>query len=615
MASSNFIVSAIKYRPNTFAEVQAQDHITRTLLHSLKRGQIANAYLFSGPRGTGKTTTARILAKALNCENLQEGEPCNQCQQCRMILQGNHPDVLEIDAASNTGVDNIRELRDNARFTPSMGKFKIFIIDECHMLSNAANNALLKTLEEPPPHCRFIFATTELHKVLPTILSRCQRYPFRRIPTGVIADHLRNILQQQTELQLSDSSQMERILFLLAHSSEGCLRDALFALDQLIAFCSGKFELSEVEEIMGAIEFDQLDHYIRALVNCDLPAILDVIEDLAVRGKEISLFLAECLQFLRNLAVVKVAPKNLELLDLPEDCRNRLTETAALTTLEQILYITDQLWDAEQRIRYSSMGRIIMEMASIKAAKAGQAVKIEDLLEKISSGGGIAISAAAPAQTAPQAISAPTMKSAAAIDPSPAPKPASMAQPLSTPPLPVTPPASHAPAGDLLEPDEAYENFEPPPETPEPVIEASQASAIRAGDSMSTIWRHFIQELETADPLLAGALEGSVALDISGDVLRIAIPSDNLYGLRTVERPNNQKTLSNLLQQSFGKKLILRCESSEELNQINQKFSPAAPQQPAVSRQELVKKLEQNKIFAKLTEEMPGHIVDIKPVV
>lgn len=613
MASSNFIVSAIKFRPNTFAEVLAQDHITRTLLHSLKRGQIANAYLFSGPRGTGKTTTARILAKALNCENPQEGEPCNQCQPCHAITQGTFPDVLELDAATNSKVEQMRQLLETVRFSPSIGRYKVYIIDECHMLSDSAINALLKTLEEPPPYCRFIFATTELNKILPTILSRCQRYPFRRIPAGVIAEHLRNVLRQQTEVELADPSQLDRILFLLARSSEGCLRDALFSLDQLIAFCSGKLELAEVEEIMGAIDFDLLDRYVRALIEHDLPVILDIIENLSNHGKEISLFLAECLQFIRNLAVVKIAPQNFELLDLPEEYRNQLNETASLTSLEQILYITDQLWDAEQRIRYSSLGRLILEMASIKAAKAGQAIKIEDLIKKISSGGGASI--ALPVSLIP----APAPKPTATVVHLPAAKPQPVSSPQSAPPpktgqpktnlSPIEPPRVEPPL-----PIEAYENLEPPEETVEPVVEAPKVPVTRVGDSLSAIWRQFLHELESADPVLAGALEGSVALDISGEILSIAIPSDNLFCLRTVERPNNQKILSKLLHQSFGKKLTLRCEASDELNQINQKFAQDTPQQPAASRQELMKKLEQNKVFSKLMEEMPGRVVDIKPV-
>lgn len=605
MASSNFIVSAIKYRPGTFAEVLAQDHITRTLRHSLKRGHIANAYLFSGPRGTGKTTTARILAKALNCENLQDGEPCNHCSPCREIARGTHPDVLEIDAASNTGVENIRELRANARFTPSSGKFKIFIIDECHMLSTAANNALLKTLEEPPPHCRFIFATTEIQKILPTILSRCQRYPFRRIPAQVIVEHLRHILAQQSEIQIAESSQLDRILFLLARSSEGCLRDALFALDQLLAFCSGTLDFSEVQEVMGAIEFDMLDRYVRALIGHDLPAILEIIETLSNHGKEISLFLAECLFFLRNLAVIKIAPQNLELLDLPDDYRKQLAETAELAPLEQILYITDQLWGAEQRIRYSALGRIIMEMVSIKAAKAGQAVQIEDLIKKISTGGGFSQPfPASSAFTAPISTVKPAVSKPATIDPSPAGGSRSISPSkmqdglLDTMDSPESSrEGNDAPVSDLKT---------SPPVSPHPPHTPSS--------SLSTLWNQFLKELEAEQPMLAGALENSVALDIDNDVLRIAIPSDNLFGLRTIERPNNQQSLSRLLQQAFGKKLSLQCEASEELNRINEQFSPEKTvPSPAVSRQELMEKVQQNRILNKLMEEMPGRIVDIKP--
>ncbi len=621
MASTEFIVSAIKHRPTTFAEVLAQDHITRTLQHSLERGQIANAYLFSGPRGTGKTTTARILTKALNCENLTNGEPCNKCDSCRMNTKGIHPDVLEIDAASNTGVENIRELRENARFSPSIGKYKIYIIDECHMLSTQANNALLKTLEEPPSHCRFIFATTEIQKILPTILSRCQRFPFRRIPAQIIVDHLKSILTQQDELEFADPSQLEQILFLLARSSEGCLRDALFALDQLLAFCSGKLDLAEVEEIMGAIEFDRLDQYIRAIIQHNLPVILEIIEKLTNQGKEISLFLSECLQYLRNLAVIKIAPKNTDLLDLPDEYRKQLTDTASLTSLEQILYITDQLWDTEQRIRNSSMGRLIIELASIKAAKAGQAVKIEDLLEKLSSGeftSGSVIEFSTPAASAEPAVVAPPVSTPITA---PAPKPI-------VSPAPVV----EEPIDDSAPPLEAYEEtpfrddeFQDSPsltdeeEDLQPTVDeidesTPQPSKSQVGEvgSLSTMWNQFLHELD--DPMLAGALEGSVALEFTNELLRIAIPSDHAYSLRTLERPNNRTKLTEILSKSFGTSLTIRYEQSDELNQINQKHAQPAAVEPVVSRQELMEQVQQNKIFSKLMEEMPGRVINIRPV-
>ncbi len=628
MASSKFIVSAIKYRPGTFADVLAQEHITRTLQHSLKRGQIANAYLFSGPRGTGKTTTARILAKALNCENSQDGEPCNQCRSCQMIAQGTHPDVLEIDAASNTGVENIRELRENTRFTPSIGRYKIFIIDECHMLSTQANNALLKTLEEPPDHCRFIFATTELQKILPTILSRCQRYPFRRIPVQVIVEHLRSILNKQTEIQIADPSQLERILYLLARSSEGCLRDALFSLDQLLAFCSGNLDIGEVEEIMGAIQFDLLDRYVRALIQEDLTTLLSIIEDLTIHGKEISLFLSECLQFLRNLAVIKISPQNLELLDLPDEYRQHISETAALTSLEQILYITDQLWDAELRIRNSALGRFIMEMASIKAAKAGQAVKIGDLIQKLSSGGPtITISTPAPIHRSTsksvQSPSSDTLPPAHVSKPESQKtigteiKPEALSEAkLGSSPVTSTSISQEIPLDVLEPPREMEEDTEEMDRLESVAPISSRPSPLSSGKpsgSLSAIWNQFLKELENQSPLLAGALENSIALDIADEILRVAIPSQNSFSIRTLERPNNQQLLTQLLRQSFGKSLILRCEASEKLNaDLQQNPATSAAQTPTVSRQELIKKVEQNKIFSKLMEEMPGRIIEIK---
>ncbi|MBZ0256460.1 DNA polymerase III subunit gamma/tau, partial [bacterium] len=381
--STRFIVSALKHRPQTFAEVLAQDHVIRTLKHSLERGRIANAYIFSGSRGTGKTTSARIFAKALNCENRQDSEPCNVCDSCKAVMRGVHPDVIEIDAASNTSVDNIRDLREDARFSPSQSPYKIYIIDESHMLSKSANNAFLKTLEEPPAHCKFIFATTELHKIPNTILSRCQRYQFRRIPVAVIVEHLKSILKNQDEVQMPDDEELNRVLFHISRRAEGVLRDALVLLDQALAFCEGGLNAAETEEILGVIEFDRTDAFVCALFNNQAGEAFALIDQIADMGKDVRLFLSESLKHLRNLAVCKLTGADQDLLDLPVEFIKQLEETAERTSLEQILYITDMLWEAERRMAYSSDARLIMEMYALKAAKVGQAVKIDDLLSKI----------------------------------------------------------------------------------------------------------------------------------------------------------------------------------------------------------------------------------------
>lgn len=607
MASNPYIVSALKHRPSTFAEVLAQEHVTRTLQNSLRRGKIANAYLFSGPRGTGKTTTARILAKALNCENLQDNEPCNRCDSCRMIAHGNHPDVLEIDAASNTGVDNIRELRENARFTPSLGRYKIYIIDESHMLSISANNALLKILEEPPPHCCFIFATTEIHKVMPTILSRCQRYPFRRIPASVIVEQLKKVLRQQDELVAADPAELDTILYLIARSAEGGLRDALVSLDQMLAYCSGRLTLAEVREVLGAIEFDQVDRYVRALIQHDLPVILDVIESLTAQGREIGLFLKECMQHLRNLAVVKVSAAQVELLDLPEEYTRQLLETAAMTTLEQILYITDQFWETEYRMRNSPMARLIFELASIKAAKAGQAVKVEDLLKRLSTGSPSipldippAASSLSPGIPAAKAHSHPVESLFDGNTHSPGIGPAGKS-------------TRHTQAAS----DTGSTGGETPLETKPAGASLSNAALNPAAgaDSLATLWNHFLKEIDNhIDPLLAAVLQHSVPLEITGDSLRIAIPAANAYYGRMLEQPRNREILSNLIYDSFGKKYTLRVETREDMTLPGETEPAAKPAAPPVSREEVMNRIEQNKLFNKLMDELPGRIIQIKPV-
>lgn len=597
MASNAYIVSALKHRPTTFAEVLAQDHITRTLKHSLERCKIANAYLFVGPRGTGKTTTARILAKALNCTQPNGVEPCNHCDSCASITRGNSIDVLEIDAASNRGINEMKALRESARFAPT-GKYKVYIIDEVHMLSTDANNALLKTLEEPPANTRFIMATTELHKMMDTILSRCQVFQFRRIPTQIIVDHLKRIVSQQSDLEIADPQELDRILFHIARASEGGLRDALVSLDQMLAFCSGKLTLAEVEESLGVIEFDALGRFIHAIFQQNLPEILSQIHEIINLGKDINVFLKECLLFLRNIAVVKVSPGNKELLDLPEDYIQQLNSLAEETSLEQILYITDVFWETERRMRFSSEPRIIMEISAIKAAKAGQAVKIKDLLQKISSGGSVSLPAAAVPVSKPTAV--PSEAKVAFIggaEPGILPTQARNGD---------SPAQSHRAKPAVVAMEEARQETPQPdpvkPSTPPPSVGMLSAS-----------WEQILREIEQKNPIISATLQNSLLVDWAGDKLRIAIPAQNGFYLKTLEKPVNKKALSDILAEHFGKTFSLQFETRDDILQSAPESSVQESEQNLPTKKELIDRVQRDTIFNKLMDEIPGHIIAIEP--
>lgn len=592
MATSHFIVSALKHRPSTFAEVLAQDHIIQTLRHSLERNRVANAYIFAGSRGTGKTTTARIFAKALNCQQRQDGEPCNRCDSCVSVNRGNHPDVIEIDAASNRGIDEIKQLRENARFSPSISPYKVFVIDESHMLTKEANNALLKTLEEPPAHCKFIFATTELHKVPNTILSRCQRFQFRRIPSSVIKNHLKAILTQQETID-ANSPELDGILYHIARASEGVLRDALVLLDQTLAFCSDQPQLAEAQEVLGVIEFDHLQRFIAAIVEDRPTEIIEIIEFISNQGRDIRLFLSECLGYLRNLAVCKTHPKNQDLLDLPDEFRDALQSLAQNITLEQVLYITDSLWEAERRMYFASDARLIMEMTALKAAKVSQAVQIEDLLDQL---------VASPAITAPHFSS-------------PQPQPAQEAAPqnsLLAQPISPSNSAASQNAKTLESPQSANRNQTSTPQ------ENVSSPAQPAADSLSTSWRQLMYEIEQGNTLLAGALEDCKPLELTGDYIRLGIPSNNSGNKRFLEQPRNMKALAIFLQRAFGRNLKVHYEIIDDWNApptLEQETALApTPSQKRPNNRELVEKAQENPVFQKLMDELPGQIVGIRPL-
>ncbi len=362
----DYQVSARKYRPGTFDDVIGQPHVVQTLMNAVLTKRIAHAYLFSGTRGVGKTTVARILAKALNCQQGPTGRPCDRCENCREIAQGNSVDVIEVDGASNTSVDDVREIRENVKFTPFRGQFRVYIIDEVHMLSNSAFNALLKTLEEPPAHVVFIFATTEIHKIPATILSRCQHYNFRRIGRTEIIDRLRHVaVQDQLTLE-------ERSFVALARASGGSMRDALSLLDQAIAYGGKVISHEDLELLLGAVPQELVQELIRAIMIQDSPAALTSVANLLDRGHDLRAFCAEVVERIRNLLVAAIVPDTSELRSLiesSEDDLNQLSMDAKALSPEHLQELLAIFIQAEDSLRLSSHPRFVMETAAVRATR------------------------------------------------------------------------------------------------------------------------------------------------------------------------------------------------------------------------------------------------------
>jgi DNA polymerase III subunit gamma/tau len=367
-------VLARKYRPQNFHEIVGQEHISRTLLNALQAGRVAHAFLFSGPRGSGKTTTARVLAKALNCHTGALGEPCGKCPACVEIAAGNCMDVLEIDAASNTGVDNVRGLIEQVQYNPARDRNRIFIIDEVHMLSNSAFNALLKTLEEPPANVVFIMATTEYHKIPATILSRCQQYSFKLIAFPLILKRLSEIALAES-IQISKDS-LEQIVF----AGGGSMRDAISALDQVVAFSGLSVRDEDVTMLLGLIEPALLAETVRAIANNNCDALLKVVARLIETGQDLQNFCRRLLAQFRNLAVVKTGVSEPALLGVPESLVADLRNQAELFSREDLLRLFDAFLKTEGDLRYSMQSRFQLEMGLIELAQIRRLRTLEELI-------------------------------------------------------------------------------------------------------------------------------------------------------------------------------------------------------------------------------------------
>lgn len=373
----SYQVIARKYRPQKFAEVIGQDHVTRTLTNALSMGRIHHAYLFAGARGVGKTTVARILAKALNCENGSKSEPCCECVQCLDIANGSSLDVQEIDGASNTGVDDVREIRERARYLPSSAKYKIYIIDEVHMLSTSAFNALLKILEEPPPHVVFVFATTESQKIPATILSRCQRYDFRRIPNCMIAESLKNIANSEG-ITIDDTA-----LDLISHEAGGSLRDGQSLFDQAIAFAGKNIDAKILENLLGFLDHRTTMDLLEAITSKDAKKSLELLDNIYQTGSDLIQLATSLLKMFRNMLIIKVAGETKHVLGTSKAEAQQIASLAEKLSTEEIEHMF-QIWygGTEQLIR-SQFPKMVMEVLVIRLCNVTPVAQISELIAKI----------------------------------------------------------------------------------------------------------------------------------------------------------------------------------------------------------------------------------------
>ncbi len=373
----SYLVLARKYRPQSFHEVVGQRHVTQTLGNAIESGRVAHAILLSGPRGTGKTTVARILAKAMNCAEGPVSTPCNECRSCREITSGHAADVYEIDGASNNSVDQIRDLRENVKYMPSHSRYKIYIIDEVHMLSLSAFNALLKTLEEPPSHVLFFFATTESHKIPVTILSRCQRHDFRRIDLPDLVDRMAAVCREEKR-DVDDES-----LTLIAREGAGSLRDALSLLDQLMASLPDPIRSDAVSAVLGLADRETLFDLAGAVLSQDLAAVLEAVDRIYDHGHDLKKWYTEILEHFRQLLIVRISENPSALVDCTQGELDRLQEQAALVEPERLAQMVRLLFQEESAIRFSQQPRYALEVAFIRMMQVPPSLSIDTLVEKL----------------------------------------------------------------------------------------------------------------------------------------------------------------------------------------------------------------------------------------
>lgn len=554
----SYLVLARKWRPQTFDDVIGQEHVTRTLRNAIRSERVAHAFLFTGPRGVGKTTTARLLAKALNCEQGPTPDPCNACSQCEEITNGSAIDVLEIDGASHTGVDNVRDLTEGVQYRPATGRFRVVIIDEVHMLSNAAFNALLKTLEEPPAHVKFIFATTESHKILQTILSRCQRYDFKRIP-------LRDLIQQLQHLTQAEGFECDEAgLALLAREADGSLRDAESLLDQVVAWSNGQVDEAAVRDALGVADRQALFRVVEAILAEDPAQVLRLTGDLYQYGYDPRRLCHDLLTHFHDLVVAKVSSDVSILADLPDHEVEIVRKQAALRSREDLQRFFASLLETEEAVRKSAYTQLVIEMALVKLASQPPVLPIQEALAKLeelqnqfgSSGNRPAPARQQRFRPVASAGSVESVGSSGLKDPKD-PKDSTDSKRASAPD-PAAVPTSAPVASDTAEHLEQGEQ-----------------------------WDGFLATVRSRKISLFFALKAGYLLDVTPTALQIGVDKDPY--LKELLRQENQTVLEESAEQFFGRKLSVEVQKDKHGPATKQPSSPLGEgDRPQKSAQDLL---------------------------
>ncbi len=514
----SYLVIARKWRPQVFEDVIGQKHVVKTLQNAIESNRIAHAFLFAGQRGVGKTSVARILSKALNCQEGPTPHPCNQCTSCKEITEGNSMDVLEIDGASNTGVDDVRELRESVKYVPSRSRYKIYIIDEVHMLSNSAFNALLKTLEEPPAHVIFIFATTEPHKILPTVLSRCQRFDLRRLSLEAIVEHLHKITSKE------DITISRQGLGWVASEAEGSMRDAQSILDRVISYAGKQIEDNDIVEVLGIVDKDLLMRTSQALLDKDAKGCLDIVRELFRFGYDTRQFYQAFLEHLRNIIIIKISKEPARLMDLSPDECGTLKKQVKDCEVEMLQRLFDVWFKAEEEINRSSQPHIVLEMILLKMVYLGRLVPLDDALAKLSDLEKRILGKKAVSESG-------------------------VARPLPAKPV------------------EYEETQESDGETSQLEEETATMSNNGIGKSGSEqAWERFMVFAKKEKRMLAGILEHGHLLNLDEDKIELGFASNSFF-LESSNDTENRKQLKNICEKLFEKRMQIKVSPlKEEVN-------------------------------------------------